>query len=28
LGKLEHVRSHWRGDPALGIHQASYRVKL
>jgi hypothetical protein len=26
LGKLEYVRSHWRGDPALGIHQGDYRV--
>jgi len=26
LGKLEHVRAHWRGDPALGVSQASYRV--
>jgi hypothetical protein len=26
LGKLEHVRAHWRGDPARGISQASYRV--
>lgn len=26
LGKLERVRAHWRGDPALGISQASYRV--
>jgi hypothetical protein len=25
-GKLEHVRSHWRGDPSLGVRQASYRV--
>jgi hypothetical protein len=25
-GRLEHVRSHWRGDPALGVRQASYRV--
>lgn len=26
LGKLERVRAHWRGDPALGVSQASYRV--
>lgn len=26
LGKLERVRAHWRGDPALGLSQASYRV--
>ena len=27
LGKLELVRSHWRGDEELGVRQASYRVK-
>jgi hypothetical protein len=26
LGRLEYVSSHWRGDPALGIHQSDYRV--
>jgi hypothetical protein len=26
LGRLEYVHSHWRGDPALGIHQSDYRV--
>ncbi len=26
LGKLELVRSHWRGDAALGIKQSRYRV--
>ena len=26
LGKLERVRAHWRGDPSLGVSQASYRV--
>jgi hypothetical protein len=26
LGKLERVRSHWRGDPTLGVSQASYKV--
>jgi hypothetical protein len=26
LGKLEHVRSHWRGDAALGVRRASYKV--
>lgn len=26
LGRLERVRAHWRGDPALGVSQASYRV--
>jgi hypothetical protein len=25
-GKLEIVKQHWRGDPALGIKQARYRV--
>lgn len=27
LGRLEYVRSHWRGDPALGIKQSRYRVE-
>lgn len=27
LGKLELVRSHWRGDAELGVRQASYKVK-
>jgi hypothetical protein len=27
LGRLEHVRSHWRGDPEFGIRQASYKVR-
>lgn len=26
LGRLERVRAHWRGDPTLGLSQASYRV--
>jgi hypothetical protein len=26
LGRLEYVSARWRGDPALGIHQADYRV--
>lgn len=26
LGKLEMVRGHWRGDPALGIVQSRYKV--
>jgi len=26
LGKLERVRAHWRGDPSLGVSQASYRM--
>ncbi len=26
LGRLEIVSSHWRGDPALGIKQARYRL--
>ncbi len=26
LGKLERVRAHWRGDPTIGVSQASYRV--
>jgi hypothetical protein len=27
LGRLEIVRSHWRGDPALGIVQSRYKVR-
>src|SRR5262245_44815390 len=27
LGRLEIVRSHWRGDPALGIKQSRYRLE-
>jgi hypothetical protein len=27
LGRLEIVRSHWRGDPALGIKQSRYAIK-
>lgn len=27
LGRLEIVRSHWRGDPALGIKQSRYVLK-
>lgn len=26
LGKIEFVRSHWRGDPALGIKQSRYKI--
>ncbi|KTQ96970.1 hypothetical protein NS365_23330, partial [Aureimonas ureilytica] len=26
LGRLEVVRSHWRGDASLGIKQTRYRV--
>lgn len=26
LGRLEFVRSHWRGDPALGIKQSRYKL--
>jgi hypothetical protein len=26
LGKLEYVRAHWRGDPAIGIRRARYVV--
>jgi len=26
LGRLEYVGSHWRGDPALGIRHATYKV--
>jgi hypothetical protein len=26
LGRLEYVREHWRGDPAIGISRATYRV--
>jgi len=26
LGRLELVRAHWRGDPALGIKQSRYRL--
>lgn len=26
LGKLEYVRSHWRGNPALGIKQSRYTL--
>lgn len=26
-GKLERVRSHWRGDPAFGVVRADYEVK-
>lgn len=25
-GKLERVRSHWRGNPAVGVKQSNYRV--
>lgn len=25
-GQLEHVRAHWRGDPALGIKRSRYRL--
>lgn len=28
LGRLEYVSAHWRGDPALGIHQSDYRVSV
>lgn len=28
LGKLEYVTAHWRGDPALGVHQSDYRVSV
>jgi hypothetical protein len=28
LGKLEYVREHWRGDPALGVRQSDYRVSI
>lgn len=26
LGRLEFVRAHWRGDPAIGIRQSRYRL--
>ena len=26
MGRLEHVRAHWRGNPALGTKQSRYRV--
>jgi hypothetical protein len=26
LGRLEYVSAHWRGNPAFGIHRATYRV--
>jgi hypothetical protein len=26
LGRLEFVRAHWRGDPALGIKRSRYRL--
>ena len=28
LGKLEIVRSHWRGDASLGIKQSRYRLAM
>jgi hypothetical protein len=26
LGRLEHVRAHWRGNPDIGVHHSDYRV--